>query len=346
MKTIPVSVLTDFVSRIFQAAGVSASVAEKVALSLVASNLAGHDSHGVVRVMQYVGAVERGETVGDATPAVTHETAVMATVDARRAFGQVAGAFAMQMAIDKARHAGISAVALHNSSHVGRLGEWVEMAAAEGMIGLAFCNGGRSGGIVAPFGGAARRLGTNPLAAAVPLGNRPPFVLDFATSAVAEGKVRVARNSGKEIPTGWVLDKEGNPTTNPADLYEGGMLVPAAGHKGYALAVLVDLLGGMLTGGGSAPQAGTMQSNGVLFIVLAVSAFRSPEEFNAEAEAMADRIKSAPPAPGFGAVLLPGEPEQQTAAQRRANGVPLDEGTWAQMVAEATRLGVSVPLYG
>jgi len=199
---------------------------------------------------------------------------------------------------------------------------------------------------VAPFGGAARRLGTNPLAAAVPLGNRPPFVLDFATSAVAEGKVRVARNSGKEIPTGWVLDKEGNPTTNPADLYEGGMLVPAAGHKGYALAVLVDLLGGMLTGGGSAPQAGTMQSNGVLFIVLAVSAFRSPEEFNAEAEAMADRIKSAPPAPGFGAVLLPGEPEQQTAAQRRANGVPLDEGTWAQMVAEATRLGVSVPLYG
>lgn len=344
MKTIPVSVLTDFVGRIFQAAGVSASVAETVAASLVASNLAGHDSHGVVRTMQYLGAVERGETIGDATPAVTHETAVMATVDARRAFGQVAGSFAMQLAIDKARNAGIAAVALHNSSHVGRLGEWVEMAAAEGMIGLAFCNGGRSGGIVAPYGGAARRIGTNPLAAAVPLGDRPPFVLDFATSAVAEGKVRVARNSGKEIPTGWVLDKEGNPTTNPADLYEGGMLVPAAGHKGYSLALLIDLLGGMLTGGGCAPEPGsTMQSNGVLFIVLAVSAFRSPEEFAEEAQAMVDRIKATPLAPGFSAILLPGEPEQQTAAQRRANGVPLDDGTWAQMVAEAKRLGVAVP---
>ena len=344
MKTIPISVLTDFVGRIFQAAGVSADVAETVAASLVASNLAGHDSHGVVRTMQYLGAVERGETIGDATPAVTHETAVMATIDARRAFGQVAGSFAMQMAIDKARTAGIAAVALHNSSHVGRLGEWVEMAAAEGMIGLAFCNGGRSGGIVAPFGGAARRIGTNPMAAAVPLGDRPPFVLDFATSAVAEGKVRVARNSGKEIPTGWVLDKEGNPTTNPADLYEGGMLVPAAGHKGYSLALLVDLLGGMLTGGGSAPVAGsTMQSNGVLFIVLAVSAFRTPEEFAEEAQAMVDRIKATPTAPGFSAILLPGEPVQQTAAQRRANGVPLDDGTWAQMVAEAERLGVAVP---
>lgn len=343
MHTIPAPVLTDFVARIFHAAGVSTAVADQVAASLVASNLAGHDSHGVVRVMQYLGAVERNETDAHATPLITHQTAVMATIDAQRAFGQVAGAFAMQTALDKARVAGLAAVALHNSSHVGRLGEWVEMAAAEGMIGLAFCNGGRSGGIVAPFGGAARRLGTNPIAAAVPLAGRPPFVLDFATSAVAEGKVRVARNGGKEIPTGWVLDKDGNPTTNPADLYEGGMLVPAAGHKGYSLSLLVDLLGGMLTGGGSAPQSGTMQSNGVLFIVLDVAAFRSPEEFQAEAAELAERIKSTPPAPGFSAVLLPGEPEQQTAAQRRANGVPLDDGTWAQLVAEAERFGVTVP---
>lgn len=343
MRTIPPAHLTEFAAHIFQAAGVPDDVARQVSASLVAANLAGHDSHGVVRVMQYLGAVERGETDPRAVPAVTHETPVMAVVDARRAFGQVAGAFAMQMAIDKARAAGIAAVALHNSSHVGRLGEWVEMAAAEGMIGLAFCNGGRSGGIVAPFGGAARRLGTNPLAAAVPLGDGPPFVLDFATSAVAEGKVRVARNGGKEIPTGWVLDKDGNPTTNPADLYEGGMLVPAAGHKGYSLALLVDLLGGLLTGGGSVPQGGTMQSNGVLFIVLHISAFRSPEAFAEEAEAMAERIKTTPPAPGFSAVLLPGEPEQMTAATRRAEGVPLDDGTWAQLVAEAEKWGVSVP---
>lgn len=343
MHTISAPVLTDFVARIFQAAGATRAVAEQVSASLVASNLAGHDSHGVVRVMQYLGAVERGETDPHIQPAITHETAVMAVIDARRAFGQVAGAFAIQVAIDKARHAGLAAVALHNSSHVGRLGEWVEMAAAEGMIGLAFCNGGRAGGIVAPFGGAARRLGTNPIAAAVPMAGRAPFVLDFATSAVAEGKVRVARNGGKEIPLGWVLDKDGNPTSNPADLYEGGMLVPAAGHKGYSLSLLVDLLGGMLTGGGSAPQGGTMQSNGVLFIVLNVAAFRSPEEFQAEALELAERIKSTPPAPGFSAVLLPGEPEQQTATQRNANGIPLDDGTWAQMVAEAERLGVAVP---
>ncbi len=343
MRTIPAPVLTDFVARIFHAAGVPTAVAEQVAASLVASNLAGHDSHGVVRVMQYLGAVERGETDAHAAPVLVRNTPVLAVIDARRSFGQVAASFAIRTAIAKARDAGIAAVALYNSSHVGRLGEWVEMAATQGMIGLAFCNGGRSGGIVAPYGGAARRLGTNPIAAAVPLANRPPFVLDFATSAVAEGKVRVARNSGKEIPTGWVLDKEGNPTTNPADLYAGGMLLPAAGHKGYALALLVDLLGGLLTGGGSAPQEGTMQSNGVLFLVLAISAFRSPDEFQAEAVAMVERIKSTPPAPGFSAVLLPGEPEQQSAAQRRANGVPLDDGTWAQMVAEAERLGGAVP---
>jgi uncharacterized oxidoreductase len=185
-------------------------------------------------------------------------------------------------------------------------------------------------------------LGTNPIAAALPIGNELPIVLDFATSAVAEGKVRVARNRGKSIPEGWILNNAGLPSTNPADLYDGGMLLPAATHKGYALSLLVEFMAGLLTGGGTPVLPGYTPGNGVLFIVLNIAAFRSPSGYESDSQAVAQRVKATKPAPGFDQVLLPGEPEQRMAATRSVEGIQIDEATWKLLTEDAAALNVPV----
>ena len=343
MITIQPDTLTDFIHDMFRAAGASEDDAALVTRSLVTTNLAGHDSHGVMRVMQYVAMIRRGEIDVDAAPRVAQETAVLALVDADRSFGQAAARFAMQTCIDKAREQGLAAVGLTNCNHVGRLGEWVEMAAREGMVGLAFCNAGSKGGLVAPFGGASRRLGTNPIACAFPLQDREPFVMDFATSAVAEGKVRIAHNAGKSLPDGWILDRDGQPSTDPDALYADGMLRTAADHKGYALSLMMELLAGALTGRGCTPFDDIGPGNGVLFIVLQGDAFRPLAEVLHDSARLADEVKTADVAPGAEEILVPGEPEQRAAATRRAQGIPIDEGTWGQLVELAGELGVEVP---
>lgn len=341
MPTLEPVPLAEYTSRIFQAAGTPKDTADQVGRSLVSANLAGHDSHGVIRIMQYLRQIEEDEIRPQARPEIERETEVMALLDGHRCFGQLAAKVAIETGIEKARENAVAAVALKRSGHVGRLGEWVAMAADAGLIALALANGGRSGGLVAPFGGAERRLGTNPVAAAVPLENRPPFLLDFATSAVAEGKVRVAFNGGKEMPEGWALDKDGVSTVDPADLYDGGMLLPAAGHKGYGLALLADYLGGILTGAGGPGIPGSILGNGVMFIFLNIEAFRPLAEFYASGAHIADRIKATRAAPGFDEVLLPGEPEARSAQNRQEDGVPLDDTTWSQIVAAAEKLGVA-----
>ena len=333
--------LADYTSRIFQAAGTPKMTADLVGQSLVSANLAGHDSHGVIRIMQYLRQIDEGEIRPQATPEIERETPVMALFNGHRCFGQLAAKVAIEDGIGKARGNAVAAVGLKHSGHVGRLGEWVELAAEDGLIALAYANGGRAGGLVAPFGGAERRMGTNPIAVAIPMQDRSAVLLDFATSAVAEGKVRVALNSGKPIPEGWALDKLGQPTQNPADLYDDGMLLPAAGHKGYGLALLSDFLGGILTGAGGPSLPGTVLGNGVLFVLLNIDAFRPLAEFFDDGSLIADRIKSTRPAPGFDEVLLPGEPEARSAQARQESGIPLDDNTWSQIVKAALRLGVA-----
>jgi uncharacterized oxidoreductase len=246
----------------------------------------------------------------------------------------------MNVGIEKARATGLSATSLVRSQHVGRLGEWVEMAASHNMIALAWCNGGGLRGAVAPFGGMERRLGTNPVAAAVPVAGRPPVVVDFATSATAEGKLRVSRNSGKPVPAGWILDAQGQPSTDPNDFYNNGVLLPAAGHKGYGLSMLVEFLGGLLGGNSSPLLPSYRTSNGVLFQILDIAAFRPVEEFLAESAALCQQIKDTRPAPGFHEVLLPGEPEQRTAAERRQTGIAIDAVTWSQITEAGAKVGV------
>jgi LDH2 family malate/lactate/ureidoglycolate dehydrogenase len=344
MKVLEPAILIDFVAGIFEAAGATATGARQVANSLVTSDLVGHDSHGIVRVRQYLDTIDQGALDPAAEPAIIQETAVMTGVDARRGFGQIAARFAMELTIQKAEMYGLAATGLFNCNHVGRLGEWVQLAAEQALIGLAFCNGGAKKGSVTPYGSATRLLGTNPIAAAVPVSGRAPIVIDFATSVVAEGKVRVHRNRGQPIPEGWILRADGQSSTNPEDFYAGGVLLPAAGHKGYSLSLLVELLGGILTGHGSPvlPDFGT--GNGVLFLILAPEAFRPAADFLADSAALCERVKAVSPAPGFAEVLLPGEPEQRTAARRQAEGISIDDTTWTHLTEAASRFEVAVPM--
>ena len=344
MPTLRQAELTRFVAQLFAAAGAPQESAQLVADSLVLSEMAGHSSHGIVRVRQYLEQIGRDDIDPQAQPEIVLDNGAVFNVDARKSFGQVSARFTMTEAIRRAKQYGISAAGLFHSGHVGRLGEWVEMAAERDAIAFGYCNGGGpSPGRVTPFGGLQPLLGTNPVAAAVPLGERPPLVIDFATSAVAEGKVRVARNLGKSIPEGWILDKHGNPTTNPADLYDDGVLLPAAGHKGYGLSLLVELLAGVLAGNSCPGLPDYSPRNGVLFIVLDVAAFQPADQFNATTGAYAGVIKALKPAPGFQEVLLPGEPEFRNIDQRRAEGISVDDASWGYLLEKAAEYGIPLP---
>jgi uncharacterized oxidoreductase len=276
-------------------------------------------------------------------PVIVKDTPFITTVDARQAFGHVSAHFAMQVTIKKAKAQGLAATGIFNCHHIGRVGEWVEMAAQENLIGLAFCDVTRGAPIVAPYGSVTSLLSTNPFAAAVPLGGQPPMVLDFATSVVAEGKVRVAFDAGKTIPEGWVIRADGRPTTNPKDLYEGGMLLPFAGHKGYGLAMLMEFLGSALVGQGDITGQTSNRVNGVLFIALTIEPFRPLADFLADGASLYQQVKAVRPVEGVEEVLIPGEPERQTAARRRVEGIFLAEQTWAHLLEAAAELEVAAP---
>ena len=342
-QTIASTALTEYVANIFHAAGASHTNAKRVAESLVLSNLVGHNSHGVMRVPAYLSSIAKDDVDPAAQPVITSESGAITQVDAQHGFGQVAASFAMQVTIEKAQTHGLAATTLLNSGHVGRLGEWPMMAVEKQMIGLAFCNGSSPGGLVTPYGGVERKLGTNPIAAAVPVAGRSPILLDFATSVVAEGKVRLARIAGGTVPEGWIINEDGQPSTNPGDLYDGGMLLPAGAHKGYSLAVLVEILGGILTGmGAPAIPDYTQFRNGVLFIVFNIERFRPLADFLTDTKILSEQIKDSASAPGFDEVLLPGELEQ-IAIRSQKDGISLDEATWRQLTDAAQEFGVTVP---
>jgi LDH2 family malate/lactate/ureidoglycolate dehydrogenase len=340
MPTLAAGELEELVRRIFAAAESPAEVARVVAASLVLANLKGVDSHGVMRVPEYVEQIARGRIVPAAEPSVEQAGATV-RVDGRWGFGQVAARKAAQLSARLARETGVAVAAVTRVHHVGRLGEYVELVAADGAVGLAFCNTGPPGGRVVPFGGRRAVLPTNPLAYAVPAGARPAIVADFSTSAAAEGRVRLARQNGTEVPEGWLVDGDGQPTRDPEALYAGGALLPAGGHRGYALGLLVELLGGALAGAGCA-STGAAPGNGLVLVALDPAARSEPAAFLAEVDAVAAAILAVEPAPGFDRVRLPGEPEAETEARRRAEGIPLDDATWQDLVRAAAGLGVEV----
>ena len=316
------------------------AAAAAVADHLVDAHLVGHDSHGVIRLPQYRNHVREGKVQPAALPEVLRESPTTALIDGHFGWGQVIAQRALELAIDKARSCSLAAVSVRNCYHIGRVGAYATAAAEAGFIAQIWCNGH---GVcrVAPWGGTEPRLATNPIAVAVPTRGRP-LLVDITTSVVAEGKIRVARNAGRSIPEGLVLDSEGEPTTRPEDLYEGGSLLPlgdAQGHKGYGLSTLVDLLGGALSGAGCGTLTSTV-GNGVLLQLIDPDAFAERDELLERIDDFLEYLKSSKTRPGVEEILLPGDPEERSRTRRLAEGIPLDDRTWEQVRALADELGL------
>ena len=339
MRTIAAAKLRALVAAIMEGGGCSAAEARTVAERLVASNLGGHDSHGVLRVGRYLDWIRDGTLVPNTPPSIVFDSASLAIVDGHRGFGQVTGEFATKLGIAKAASTGIAMVGLRNCGHLGRLGDWAEMAADAGQVSLHFLN--TSGAQrVAPFGGSDRRLSTNPMAIGVPLEGAPPAILDITTSTVAEGKLMVALNKGEQVPEGWIVDRDGHPTTDPKDFYDGGALLTIGAHKGSGLSILTDLLAGAVTTGRSSDPADTILRNNMLSIYIAPAIYDHAGSALAEAKRLVDWVRASPPATPGAPVLAPGDVERSTRAARSANGVPLDDRTWADLMAAAASVGI------
>ena len=339
--------LTAWCRRIFLAAGVPPEVAHRVAESLVDSNLVGHDSHGVIRVEQYIEMLGDARINPRAEPRVVRETANTAVIDGGWQFGQVAAREAMDAAMVKAWSGGVAVVQLYQSGHVGRLGEYAAQSLTRDMIGIVTTNNHGSGQVLSPFGGIARRLSPSPIAIAVPGGRDFPIVLDMTTSVVAEGKVRVKRARGEKLPEGWILDPQGLPSTDPADFYGPpvGSLTPLGGasaYKGFALAFMIDILSGALGGAGCSRQdPPPLRGNGVFLQVINPAVFGAAERLPQEVAALVDYVRSSPLAPGHDRIQIPGQPEHETRLQRLQAGIPIEDDTWSKLQAIANSLGLS-----
>lgn len=343
MPTFTQAQLEESATRIFVAAGVDETVSRQVVQSLVLSNLMGVDSHGIVRIPQYLEAIRSGIIQPEAKPEIVRDNGVAILADGCRAFGQLAARWAAEIAIERAKKSAICALSFSNVMHIGRLGEYVSLAADEGLVGLIIVNGSRPGGLVSPFGSRQRVLGTNPIAFAIPAATYPPMVADFSTSAVAEGKVRVAMFKGQTIPPDWVVDREGKPTTNPADLYEGGAILPFGGHKGFSLSLLAEVLAGILSGADTpAFPSYTQLQNGVFLLVIDQTFFRSAKEYFASVDLLFTLVKQALPMDGVGEILIPGEPELRRRQERERDGIPVDDTTWSSIVKAAAELQVEL----
>ena len=316
------------------------------------ANLSGHDSHGVGMLPRYVDAVLEGGLKPNTGVRVLLDTGSLLTLDGQRGYGQVVGEQAMALGIARAKTHGSCIMTLGNAHHLGRIGQFAEMAVEQGLVSLHFVNV-LARPVVAPFGGADGRYGTNPCCIGVPLKDREPFVLDFATSRVAQGKMRVAHNEGRRVAPGTLIDEDGLPTTDPGVVVvpqsKGlfGALLAFGEHKGYGLAVACELLGGALTGGGTWHQSGDPAVraivNGMLTILIDPARLGTQAAFEEQALAFVDWLQAGPVAPGFDAVQIAGDPERASRVRREAEGITIDGQTWQEMVAAGQKLGVTLP---
>ncbi|HIE29369.1 TPA: Ldh family oxidoreductase [Candidatus Poribacteria bacterium] len=339
---------------IFKGAGAPDDEAEIVMRLLVKANLVGHDSHGVIRIPQYIHLIQHGDLHPGIAIEIVKETPSTAVINGNWGFGQVIASKAMEIAIQKAKTHSVSTVGAHHSNHVGRMADYAIMAAEENMIGMVMVNNHGAAQHVAPYGGKERRLSTNPICFAVPTGRKEtsasqttaePLVVDITTSVVAEGKVRVARNRGQSIPEGWIIDTDGKPSTNPADLYADppGAILPFGGivaHKGFGLSLMVDILTGTISNAGFSRANPPRIGNAVFLTVINISSFMPIEEYLEQVDAFIEYVKSSKPMPGFDEVLVPGEPETRMEKKRLAEGIFVEDETWKQINDAAKSVGV------
>jgi len=330
------------IGAIAAAGGSEPAEAELVGDNLVTANLTGHDSHGIGMMPRYVEALLEGGLHPNRKVEVKLDGGSLLALDGGAGYGQSIGLQATRLGIERARRHGVAVVTLGNSHHLGRIGHWAEMAVDEGLVSIHFVNV-LSFARVAAYGGADGRFGTNPLCIALP-GPAPdrPIIADMATSRIAMGKVRVARNKGDKIAEGTLLDAEGKPTTDPNVMYQRprGALLTFAEHKGYALAFICELLGGALTGTG-ATSGGRQFANGMLAFYVDPKVIDTSNYFDEEISRYTDFIRETKPITGVESVLVPGDPERKMRAERTKNGVPLPDDTWAAIVNTAREVGVS-----
>ena len=350
--TIKAKELESFVADIFASAGCSKEEGGRIGRYLVSANLSGHDSHGVVRVPRYASQKKSGTVIADVKVDVLVDTPVIAVVDGKYGFGQTVTPQAVQIGIEKCLKNGLSAVTLRNAGHVGRVGDWAELAAEAGLVSVHFVNAsGRV--LVAPYGGVERRFSTAPYCVGVPRPGENPLVLDFATSIVAEGKVLVTSQGGKKLPEGALIDPDGKPSADPHLLYgdytptgprdhsKGTGAIRAFGdHKGSGLAFMCEILGGSLSGTGATDPKRGRFANGMLSFYVDPKVFDAEGFFPTDIAKYVSFVKSSRPATPGVEILVPGEQEVRTRAQRLADGVPLPDDTWAAIVETARSVGL------
>lgn len=317
---------------------------EAVCDNLIEANLMGHDSHGIGMLPRYVDSYLEGSLKPNAHVRTVHDAGAMLRLDGQAGFGQVVGGEAMALGIERARAHGCCVMALGNAHHLGRIGAWAELAVAKGLISLHFVNV-ISRGIVAPYGGADARFGTNPFTAGIPLKGREPMILDFATSVIAQGKTRVAHNKGESVPPDHLIDDHGRPTTNPrySVIEPFGAILTFGAHKGYGMAVLCELLGGALASGITQHTHDSSKKrvlNGMLTVLIDPEQLADRAAYEAEMLTFVDWVTASPPREGFDRVRLAGDPERESRARRVKDGVPVDATTWQEILTAAQKLGV------
>jgi len=342
MPTVPVTELTRFVEQILEGAGVPSHKAKVTAACLVASNLRGVDSHGIQLLPFYVDQLLAGEMDPATDGEVVSESGSCLHFDGRNGIGQWIAETCCGHAVRIARQQGMAMVVARESNHFGAAAWWAQKMRDAGQIGIVMCN---ASPIVPPWQGKLGRMGTNPICMSVP----GPWLLDMATTTVAAGKIfKAFLNHQPEIPAGWAFDSDGVPTTDTARAYQG-MLMPLGGYKGSGLAMMVEILCSVLSGGAMANEVGGIRFRGKtvrvsqMYMAIEVARFMPVEEFTARVEKLVALMKSTPAAPGYDEVMVAGDPEWRTEADRRQNGIPIAAGNWDQLCKAAERVGVAFP---
>ena len=347
MPTISADHATRIAEKLLQGAGAPENESEIVARHVIGANLAGHDSHGIIQIPTYIERVLKGDIIPGAKWEIINESPTTTVVDGHWGFGYVANERAMQLTIEKAGKQNVAAATVFRQGHIGRLATYPLMAAKEGMIAMITADSGRGPKHVAPFGGREKRLGTNPISIAMPSNLDGPFFIDMASSAVAAGKINLALARGNNIPEGWIIDKEGRATTDPAAFKAGGPLLPLGGtegYKGYGLSAMIEIFSGILTGLGHGVEPTGRHNDGCFMAVFKVEAFRPLDIFKKEVAEFAEYLKATQPAEGFDEVLYPGEIEYKQEVARRRDGIQIEDVTWEKLTALAEQYSVSSEL--
>jgi len=329
---------------IFRAAGCEDSEAECIGSHLVESNLVGHDSHGVIRIPYYIEWLRAGKVHANKKINIVFENDAIAVVDGEFGFGQSIGEQAMALGIEKSGRHGVAVIALKNTGHLGRIGDWALACARANKLSMHFVNTSGAGILVAPFGGIERRLSANPIAAGVPVDGGEPILLDMSACTVAEGKLKVALDKGERVPDNCIIDAQGRPTNDPKVFYADppGAILSAGGHKGYGLGIIAEMLAGALTGGScSNPENANRVANGMLSIIMDRKFFQSDEAFSKEAQRFIDYVKSSKRVSPAAEILMPGEIEERTKEKRLRDGIELAETTWKKLEEVCRSLDVA-----